>query len=59
MDPIAEIILEEYRENLPRFRETEADVTGRLSKALSEMGLRVAAVEARIKTELPFAANCW
>ena len=51
MDPIAEIILEEYRENLPRFRETEADVTGRLSKALSEMGLRVAAVEARIKTE--------
>ena len=51
MDPIAEVILAEYQENLPRFRETEAQVTSRLREALSEMGLLVAAVESRIKTE--------
>ena len=48
---MTDLILEEYRENLPRFRETEAKVTSRIKEALSEMGLLVAAVESRIKTE--------
>ena len=51
MDPLVEVILEEYRETLPRFRETEAIVLSRLKEALSDMGLLVAAVESRVKTE--------
>ena len=48
LDPHCELILEEYREQLPRFREAEARVKGLIRQALDEMGLRVAAVEARI-----------
>ena len=51
LDPHCELILEEYREQLPRFREAEARVKGLIRQALDEMGMLVAAVESRVKTE--------
>ncbi len=51
LDPHCESILEEYRENLPRFREVEAEVLGKLKKTFSEIGLLVAGIESRVKAE--------
>lgn len=49
LDPHCEAILEEYRDNLPRFREVEIQVRDMLKRTLSEAGLLVAALESRIK----------
>ena len=50
LDPHCEAILQEYQDNLPRFREIELDIKAKLNKTLSEAGLVVAAVESRVKS---------
>ena len=50
LDAHCESILEEYKSNLPRFREVEAQVRETIKKTLSKAGLLVAAVESRVKT---------
>ena len=49
-DPHCEAILQEYQDNLPRFREVEQEVKDMLQKTFREAGLEVASVESRIKT---------
>ena len=49
-DPHCEAILQEYQDNLPRFREVEQEVKDMLQKTFREAGLEVATVESRIKT---------
>lgn len=51
LDPHSETILQEYREQLPRFLETESHISKNLRDYLSEAGVWVAAVESRVKTE--------
>jgi ppGpp synthetase/RelA/SpoT-type nucleotidyltranferase len=43
-------ILQEYQDNLPRFREVEQEVKEKLRKTLTEAGLLVAAIESRVKS---------
>ena len=50
IDPHCEAILQEYQDNLPRFREVEQEVKDMLQKTFREAGLEVASVESRIKT---------
>ena len=42
-------IMQEYQDNLPRFREVEQEVKEKLKKSLSDAGLLVAAIESRVK----------
>lgn len=49
LDPHCEAILEEYKENLPRFREVEQEAKEKLRKAFTDAGLLVAAIESRVK----------
>ncbi len=49
LDPHCEAILEEYQNNLPRFREVEQTVKQKLSDTFREAGLLVAAIESRVK----------
>lgn len=51
MDLHSEMILDEYRENLPLFEKMQAEVMRLLREALDRNGLIVTAVESRIKTE--------
>ena len=51
MDLHCEMILEEYREQLPVFEQMQAEVLRALREALDRSGLIVTAIEARIKTE--------
>ncbi len=51
MDLHCEMILEEYREQLPVFEQMQAEVLRVLREALDRSGLIVTAIEARIKTE--------
>ena len=51
MDLHCEMILEEYREQLPIFEQMQAEVLRVLREALDRSGLIVTAIEARIKTE--------
>lgn len=51
LDPHSETILQEYREQLPRFLEAETQISKNLRNYLSEAGIWVAAVESRVKTE--------
>ncbi len=51
MDLHCEMILDEYRENLPLFEKMQAEVMQLLHEALERNGLIVTAVESRIKTE--------
>lgn len=51
LDPHSETILQEYREQLPRFLEAETRISKNLRDYLSEAGVWVAAVESRVKTE--------
>ena len=51
MDLHCEMILDEYRENLPLFEKMQAEVMQLLHEALDRNGLIVTAVESRIKTE--------
>ena len=49
LDPHCEAILQEYKDNLPRFREVEAQVRDSLKRTLADAGLLVAAIESRVK----------
>ena len=51
MDLHSEMILEEYREQLPVFEQMKTEVLHVLREALDRSGLVVTAIEARIKTE--------
>ena len=51
LDLHCEMILDEYRENLPLFRDMEKRVTERLRTVFDEAGLIIAALESRVKTE--------
>ena len=51
LDAHSEAILEEYRENLPRFNETMVSVRQTLEKTFNQAGLLVAAIESRVKSE--------
>ena len=49
LDPHCEAILQEYKDNLPKFKEVEQTVKEKLKKTLSNAGLLVAAIESRVK----------
>jgi len=49
LDPHCEAILQEYQDNLPRFREVEQEVKEKLKQTLADAGLLVAAIESRVK----------
>ena len=49
LDPHCEAILQEYQDNLPRFREVEAHVRDSIKSTLADAGLLVAAIESRVK----------
>ena len=49
LDPHCQAILQEYEDNLPRFREVEAQVRDTLRRTLQDAGLAVAAIESRVK----------
>ena len=51
LDPHSEAIILEYNDKLPLMRKMEAEALGKLKNTLSEIGLLVAAVESRVKTE--------
>ena len=51
MDAHSEAILQEYRDNLPRFEETADRVRRTLEDTFKEAGLIVAAIESRVKSE--------
>ena len=51
LDAHSEAILQEYREQWPRFREMATDIYERLSKTLRDAGVVVAAIEYRVKEE--------
>ena len=51
MDLHCEMILQEYREQLPVFQEMQTEVLRTLREALERNGLIVTAIESRIKTE--------
>ena len=51
LTPHIQSILDEYRRDLPLFREAEARVKGVINDFLAENGLVVASLESRIKTE--------
>ena len=57
LDAHCTAILEEYRENLPRFREVEKSVHQQLVRTFKDAGLLVAAVESRVKTERSLAGK--
>ena len=50
LDPHCISILEEYKNNLPRFKEIEQEVKAKLNNTLAGSGLLVAAIESRIKS---------
>ena len=49
LDAHCQAILDEYQNNLPRFREVEQDTKEKLKKTLADAGLLVAAIESRVK----------
>ena len=51
MDLHSELILEEYREALPVFKQMKEEVLTTLTEVLARNGIVVTAVEARVKTE--------
>ena len=57
MDLHCEILLDEYREQLPTFERMQADVMRTLREALDRSGLVVTALESRIKTEQSLAGK--
>ena len=57
MDLHCEILLDEYREQLPTFERMQADVMRSLREALDRSGLVVTALESRIKTEQSLAGK--
>ena len=57
MDLHCEMILDEYREQLPVFQEMQTEVLRVLREALERNGLIVTAIESRIKTEQSLAGK--
>ena len=57
LDPHCQAILEEYRDNLPSFRNTATEVYDLLKKTFAEAGLLVAAIEYRVKSEESLAGK--
>ena len=57
LDPHSEAILQEFRDNVQLFRDTEKTVAGKLRQCLSDAGLLVAALESRVKTESSLAGK--
>ena len=51
LDPHCQAILQEYRDNLPFFREAAEKIHTSLEKTFRDAGLLVAAIEYRVKTE--------
>lgn len=51
LDAHCSSILQEYKDNLPLFREASEQVYNNLKKTLSDAGLILAAIECRVKTE--------
>lgn len=51
LDAHCSSILQEYKDNLPLFREVSEQVYNNLKKTLSDAGLILAAIECRVKTE--------
>lgn len=51
LDPHSESILQEYKEHLPQFLEAETQIVKSLRTYLSEAGVRIAALESRVKSE--------
>ena len=51
LDPHCQAILQEYKDNLPLFREKEQEVKGMLIKTFKDASLVVASIESRIKTQ--------
>ena len=49
LDPHCQAILQEYKDNLPRFREIETRVRNDIKRTLDDAGLLVAAIESRVK----------
>ena len=52
-----EAILEEYRENLPRFEEVAREIRAALQKTFDDAGLLLAGIESRVKTEKSLAGK--
>ncbi|MBR0083703.1 MAG: hypothetical protein IJP93_06425 [Bacteroidales bacterium] len=57
MDLHCEAILEEYRENLPRFEEVSREIRAALQKTFDDAGLLLAGIESRVKTEKSLAGK--
>ncbi len=57
MDLHCEAILEEYRENLPRFEEVAREIRAALQKTFDDAGLLLAGIESRVKTEKSLAGK--
>lgn len=51
LDPHSEMILQEYKERLPQFKEAERRHVESIRDYLSKAGIRIAGLESRIKTE--------
>lgn len=51
LDAHSQMILDEYRENLPLFREAEGKIVESIKAQLNEAGILVAGLESRIKSE--------
>ncbi len=57
MDLHCEAILDEYRENLPRFLEVKEEILSSLKTTFDEAGLLLAGLESRVKTESSLAGK--
>ena len=57
MDLHCEAILEEYRENLPRFEEVAREIRAALQKTFDDADLLLAGIESRVKTEKSLAGK--
>ncbi|MBQ9462903.1 MAG: hypothetical protein IJU68_04525 [Bacteroidales bacterium] len=51
LDPHCEMILEEYRDNLPEIKKKAEEINAKLNSMLKDAGLLVAALEYRVKSE--------
>ncbi len=57
MDLHCEAILDEYRENLPRFLEVKEEILSSLKTTFDEAGLLLAGLESRVKSESSLAGK--
>ena len=57
LDPHCQAILQEYREQLPRFQKAAMEIYGQLKKVLDAAGIVVASIEYRVKSEQSLAGK--